>query len=195
MPRESAGTYYFHKGTYFYQLSLTVGSWIFNLDNQTWSESDLFLQDVALQEFMSTLTLADNAIFALKKNNIGKLGTFLTTQKGNLFIQTARIKLALDTPLMRYTLKQEVANVAHGNPSNPNAQIVDLSISLDNILFGYSVRVPLAEIGKRLSQPRWLMNITGNSFTFRFLFVTNFDIAVEGIVAEFNNDTSTRRVA
>lgn len=186
--RESVGTSYFHKGTYFYHLSLSTESWVFNLDNNTWSESDLFLQDVSIQKFVSTITTSNVSTFALQQDRIGKLGLFLQTQKGNLLLQTSRINFSRSAPFPRITLRQVVAILSQGNESHPDLQIADLAVSMDNLLFGNNVRVALAKAGKRVVQARWFMNLNGTSFTFRFLFVTNFDIGIESVVSNFNND-------
>jgi hypothetical protein len=163
----SFGSYYYHKGYYLYQLTFpdTKEAWIYNSVAKKWSESDELI--IGFDEL------------AIKDDGIYEFTSDYSDEYHEIVIQTPYMETSSKNMTARSVMNSVILILTQGKSRLSSAQICDLQISKDNVLYGNRSRQKFSSVAKRLRQLRWYMNYTNTGFSLRFTLQLREDITIE----------------
>lgn len=164
-PTNSFGSYYYHKGYYFYSLSFpdNKNTFVYCPKAKRWSESDQLW-----------LGFSGNALLV---DGVYEINSDFTVNGKTLVIQTPYFMPKLTNLYARSVLGSVLLEITQGKNESDDTQVCFLQISKDNIVYGNSVSRRLSATAKRLFQFRWYLNVANNGFSLRFTLQLKQDIA------------------
>lgn len=160
---DSTGSFYYHKGSYFYQISFSDNAYVYCVSSRKLSET-------------STIVSASDGDVSSISGELMKASVNFANLTEELVIQTSYSNFG--DGINRYPVSIVYLWITQGKTFAGDNNYIYLSVSRDNVKYGNEVKKKLSAPGKRLSKLIWKYGMHDFGFSFRFRFSIKSEISV-----------------